>query len=162
MLGKQLKDKIPVIKRKYAITIYANGSDQLDPLSSLSHTLCYNFALLEVFMQSDIATQKDFKDGLPRYTVADNAPIQFEIKLVPKGEIPPNTVIRAYVDDSQQYQADGTCWRAVTSAPMVKVGQRIEKWDVVGWRRLENDTQNQSKEEDAKLTLPIFRKLDSA
>ena len=77
---------------------------------------------------------QEFNSGWPRYTRQDGAAIEYEISLSPRGEIPSGTVIRAWIDDSEQYRADGRCWRALTPCRMIAVGQRIEHQDVLGWR----------------------------
>lgn len=94
------------------------------------------FEVKEYFMTGAVNQSQEFKDGMPRFTHSNGVPIEFEIKLVQRGDIPAGCVIRAYVDDSQKYQAEGTCWRALTSCPTVNVKQRIEKNDVVGWKEI--------------------------
>lgn len=58
------------------------------------------------------STGQEFRSGLPpREDSSPYSPV-YEIKLEERGEIAAGTIIRAYFDYSEQYKADGTCWRA--------------------------------------------------
>jgi len=96
--------------------------------------------MIQQMNQMQPGTGEEFSDSWPRYTCQDGAPIEYEIKLAQYGQVPANTIIRAFVDDSQQAAADGRCWRAITGCHMVDVGQRVEKYNVVGWREISKGT----------------------
>jgi hypothetical protein len=82
-------------------------------------------------------TQAEFRVGWPRFTKgADGVPLMFEIQLAQRGEIAGGTVIRATVDDSTQYRAEGRRWRAETAVHMVRVGTLLDASMVTGWKEV--------------------------
>jgi hypothetical protein len=78
--------------------------------------------------------KEEGRTAWPTYKNSDGHPIEFIVELSKRGDIPSGISITAYVDDSQQYKAEGKCWRATSSSKYVKIGQRIEKEHVVRWQ----------------------------
>ena len=73
--------------------------------------------------------QEEFCPGLPIYRKENNgAPLSFEIQL------DDGQTMRAWVDDEKQYMAEGILWVAGENKGDYRVGNRISRHRVRGWR----------------------------
>lgn len=70
---------------------------------------------------------EDFQHAcFPKHIRESNVPIVYEVKL-DNGEL-----IKAFVDDSKQYQTEGLCWRNAETKEI------IYRHRVDGWREIKN------------------------
>ena len=75
-----------------------------------------------------------FKQGTPRFATEGGDLIVYEIQLKPMGDRKEPVVLRATLDLSRQYAAEGIEWTAQQSGGGFLRGETIPRHQVSGWR----------------------------
>ena len=80
-------------------------------------------------------SEPEFQSGFPNCQNMD----EFQIKLAKIGDMRKTEVIRAALDTSRRYSAEGPKWTALETGANFSKGQRIPSHRVEGWRRLDSE-----------------------